>query len=182
LSQRPPLAALLRELSERERHSPRDERVRLAARLRARDACEYCLLPTVGQFQVDHIIPVVRWDLYTGNRLRAVERIPGRRGPNHLDNFAWSCSSCNSAKGQQVAHRAGRRTSRLFDPRRDRWSDHFSFMHGYLFFVGASAIGRATAEALRFNDSRLDGPLGPRHEAFIQGHYPPAWARPHSVG
>jgi hypothetical protein len=28
-------------------------------RLRANDACEYCLHPTVGQFHIDHIISLV---------------------------------------------------------------------------------------------------------------------------
>lgn len=177
-----PLAALLRELSERERHDPSDDIVRLAVQFRARGACEYCLMPGPGSFQVDHIIPVSRWDAYVTNRLHPVERLPGRRGPDHLDNLAWSCVYCNSAKREQVAHRAGRRAYRLFDPRRDAWTDHFVLAHAYLFIVGPVGIGRATQAALRFNDARLDGPLGPRHQAIVDGRYPPPWARRWLVG
>ena len=72
----------------------------------------------------------------------------------------------------------GRHSYRLFDPRHDRWTDHFGFIHQYLFIVGISAIGNATIEALRMNDARLDGPLGSRHDAIVQGQYPPSWARP----
>lgn len=47
------VAALLR----RAVHSPRNPDVRDVVRLRADDACEYCLLPTIGRFNVEHIIP-----------------------------------------------------------------------------------------------------------------------------
>jgi hypothetical protein len=109
--------------------------------------------------------------------LGVVRPLPGRRGPEHLDNFAWCCPFCNVAKGQQVAHRVGRRPFRLFDPRRDRWSEHFTYVHNYLFIVGLPVIGRATEQALRFNDPRLNGPLGARHDAILIGRYPPTWAR-----
>lgn len=42
--------------------------------------------------------------------------------------------------------------------------------------VGVSGIGRATEAALAFNDARLGGPLGTRHDAILVGRYPPAWA------
>lgn len=38
-------------------HSPRNPDVRDVVRLRAGDACEYCLLPTIGHFNIEHIIP-----------------------------------------------------------------------------------------------------------------------------
>jgi hypothetical protein len=55
-------------------------------------------------------------------------------------------------------------------------------VRSYLFIVGVTGIGRATADALGFNDARPDGPLGARHEAILAGHYPPDWARPWLVG
>lgn len=167
----------MRELAGRRRHDPRDDVVRLAVRLIARDACEYCLLPTASRFHVDHVIPPALWDPYTTGRLGIVRPLTGRNGPDHLDNYAWSCPFCNEAKAQQISHRSGRRAYRLFDPRRDRWSDHFVFVHNYLFIVGLPGIGQATEQALRFNDARFGGPLGTRHDAILVGHYPPAWAR-----
>jgi len=39
------------------RHDPRDRLVRDVVRQRAADACEYCLMPTNGKFEVEHIVP-----------------------------------------------------------------------------------------------------------------------------
>jgi len=93
----PALPALLSDLAQQPAHSPRNRRVREAVRLRAGDVCEYCLLPTVGQFQLEHIVPPARWADYTNNRLPEVTPQPDRRGPQHLDNFAWACPFCNGA-------------------------------------------------------------------------------------
>ena len=172
----PTLSALLQELEGQARNDPHDERVRLAVRLRARDAYEYCLMPTAGQFHVDHIIPSSRWEDYLSGRLPEIPLDLPRRGPDHLDNFAWACPFCNVTKRPQITQRVGRRTYRLFDPRRDRWQQHFVFLHNHLFIVGVSAIGEGTEQALRFNDSRVNGPLGTRHDAILVRRYPPTWA------
>jgi hypothetical protein len=104
-----------------------------------------------------------------------------RGGPNHIDNYAWSCPFCNEAKGEQVSHGVRKSAIRFFDPRHDRWQEHFVFLpgSGYLFIVGATAIGRITAgpTGLHFNAGGLDGPLGTRHIAILRGEYPPQWAR-----
>lgn len=50
-------------------------------------------------------------------------------------------------------------------------------MHRYLFMRGLTDIGRATVDVLGFNDARLEGLLGPRHDAVLVDAYPPAWAR-----
>ncbi|MFN8559538.1 MAG: HNH endonuclease [Dehalococcoidia bacterium] len=154
-------ASLRRLLAGRDRHDPHDAAVRLAARLRARDACEYCLLPTTGAFHVDHVIPPSLWQDYVAGRLGGVRPVTGRRGPDHLDNFALCCPFCNVAKGRHVSARTGSRVYRLFDPRRDRWPTFFVFVHGYLFIVGMPGIGEATERALRFNGPRVGGPLEP---------------------
>lgn len=167
----------LAQLARRRLNSPRNRRVREAVQLRARNACEYCLLPTNGQFHIDHIIPEALWPDYVADRLLAVRPAPGRRGHNHVDNFAWACQFCNGHKSQKVAYYAGRQSSRLFDPRQDVWPEHFVFLHRYLFIRGLTDIGRATVEVLGLNDSRLEGPLGPRHDAVVVGGYPPLWAR-----
>jgi len=175
--QPPFLPSLLAELAGQRRHSPRNANVRLAVRLRARDACEYCLLPTTSHFQIDHVIPPRYWAEYAAGRLPGVRPTSRRSGPDHLDNFAWCCPFCHTAKGQQVAHRIGRRTNRLFDPRRDHWPEYFILVDDYRCIVGLPGIGQATEQGLRFNDSRLAGPLGTRHDAVLVGRYPPHWAR-----
>jgi hypothetical protein len=56
------LPRILAALAGQSRHDPRERLVRLAAEVRARHACEYCLMPTGGQFQIDHIFPPMLWD------------------------------------------------------------------------------------------------------------------------
>lgn len=156
---------LLAHVEGQRRHDPQDDLIRQIARLRARDSCEYCLHPTTEQFQIDHITPQARWRSAGANR----------RGPHHLDNYAWCCPFCNSAKGKQITRRVMAQPIRLFDPRRDRWPDHFTFMQRYLFIVGITPIGVATQNALGFNKGGIGGPLGTRHESILTGHYPPTW-------
>jgi hypothetical protein len=134
-------------------------------------------MPTVGQYEVDHIIPARIWTAISAVRDPDVSPSWPRFGPNHLDNFAWTCSFCNIAKGHQITGRSGRRRYRLYNPRTDRWRDHFAFFHGHLLIIGLPGIGQATERVLRFNDGRLEGPIGTRHEAIMAGRYPPAWAR-----
>jgi len=148
-------------------------------RLRARDACEYCLLPTINTFHIEHIIPSGLWQDYIAGRLPGVPPRPDRDGPDHIANYAWSCSLCNGRKGERVALGTDRRTMRFFDPRRDYWPDHFTFLAGskYLYIEGVSPEGRATEIGLGFNEGGIEGPLGTRHIRIMDGDYPPAWAR-----
>lgn len=173
-----PLARLIRDLAARSRNAPHDPEVRVAVAARAVGRCEYCLLPTGGQFQIDHIVPPRRWQEHVDGQLGVTPPIAARRGPDHLDNFAWCCPFCNQHKLQQVGLRGRGHTTRLLDPRNDDWSEQFAFVHQYLFIVGVTDIGKATVRALGFNDPKLMGPLGIRHVAIGTGAYPPDWARP----
>lgn len=168
---------LLDLLAVRQQLSVRDPLVRLAVRRRAQDAREYCLAPTQGLFQIDHVIPRRHWADYEAGRLPSRPPAPYRRGPDHLDNYAWSCPFCNGSKGGRTSLRTRGIVSRLYDPRMDVWPDHFVFLHTYIFIRGVSPIGLATEQALGFNDARPDGPLGTRHDAILLGVYPPDWAR-----
>jgi hypothetical protein len=163
-------------------HDPAQPAVRLAVRVRARDACEYCLLPTTLQFHIDHYIPPALWAAFHTGRRREHSASSWRRGPQHTDNFVWACAFCNTAKGQRTAGMVGGRSHRLFDPRADRWPDHFRFLHSYLFIVGISSIGRATEQVLGFNARGIHGPLGSRHDLILLDRYPPHWARDWRVG
>jgi len=60
----------------------------------------------------------------------------------------------------------------------DAWSQHFAFLHNYLYVVGITPLGLATEKALGFNDGRLGGPLATRHDTILKRRYPPRWARP----
>lgn len=108
-------------------------------RIRADNRCEYCRMHQALQgatFHVEHIVP----------------RSLG--GSSRLENLAWSCPGCN-------LHKAGRveftdpesgRVVPLFNPRSDRWGDHFAWRRFEL--VALSPVGRATCDALSLNRDR----------------------------
>ncbi len=105
---------------------------------RAGYRCEYCHTPqevTAQAFHLDHIIP------------RA------RGGPTNLDNLCYACPRCNLHKSNQVeaSDPRTRRVTRLFNPRTDRWPDHFRWSPTYQRIVGRTAIGRTTLTLLDFN-------------------------------
>ena len=107
-------------------------------RSRARFRCEYCLLPEAlvsTPFQFDHIIA------------------QSHGGQTAADNLAFACFHCNNFKGPNLAglDLETNRVVRLFHPRRDHREDHFTWHGAQL--IGASAIGRATINALRLNQS-----------------------------
>jgi len=169
---------VLRALRKQTRHDPRDDLVRIVVQARAHDACEYCLLPTAGRFEIDHVVPPAVWDAYRRGTLAVRPWRVLTRGPDHLDNFVWSCPFCNSSKAQQVDAPVGRTRIRLFNPRRDRWPRHFLLVRHYLFIKPLTPIGEATEHALGFNQPRLYGSLSTRHILIATGgDYPPPFAR-----
>jgi len=137
-------------------------------------------MPATSQFHVDHIISTSRWSDFRDGSL-SIESDGSERGPNHLDNFAWSCPFCNGFKGSTVSGKIGGRAYSLFHPRRDTWDEHFVLTDRSLLILGLTVIGEVTERLLRFNDSRPNGPLAVRHAAIVDGIYPPAWARAWSV-
>jgi len=159
-------------------HNAQNQDVRDVVRLRALDACEYCLMPTSGQFEVDHIVPQARWADYQANAYAALRRRDrlNLTTPHHIANYAWACVFCNSAKG---GRRRPSGAGRLFDPRYDNWPDHFEFLSStsYAAIAGLTMIGAETVTALKFNRGGPEGPPVARHVAIMEGLYPPAWAR-----
>ncbi|TWU37532.1 HNH endonuclease [Novipirellula aureliae] len=107
--------------------------------LRAGNRCEYCQMHQSMQgatFHVEHIVP----------------RSAG--GSDDIGNLAWACPSCNLHKAGCIAVELvgmiGQIT--LYNPRRDRWSDHFQWEDFVL--VARSDIGRATLGRLNLNHER----------------------------
>jgi 5-methylcytosine-specific restriction endonuclease McrA len=79
---------------------------------RAAGRCEYCRLSQENQeatFHVDHVVPA------------------SAHGPTDMGNLALACVSCSLRKGarQHVIDPESGEEVRLFNPRVDRWSDHF---------------------------------------------------------
>jgi hypothetical protein len=172
-----PGAAWLAALPSDGPHRGQDLAVRQAVQLRARLVCEYCLMPDDGSFEIEHIIPPGRWPDYAANRLLHLPYRPGRRGPEHVDNYAWSCRRCNGHKRERVQHQAAGSWYRLFDPRLDIWPDHFRFSPSGLIIVPVTPIGTATRATLKFNGTEADPyVLELRTLLITAGAYPPAWA------
>jgi hypothetical protein len=112
--------------------------LRSLVRRRAGEVCEYCRLPQAAsrivRFHIEHIIA----------RQHA--------GQTEPENLALACSYCNFHKGPNIAAidpDSGQLVP-LFNPRRDRWTDHFAW-EGTL-VVGRTEIGRATVDLLAMND------------------------------
>ncbi|MCA1599276.1 MAG: HNH endonuclease [Chloroflexi bacterium] len=160
------------------RHDPHDPTVRDVVRQRAADACEYCLMPTNGKFEIEHIVPKQRWNDYVNGKYPGLRRAERLALPtyDHISNFAWSCFFCNNAKG---GRRHLRTATRVFDPRFDHWPKHFAFSRtsGPLVIVGLTAIGRETVRIMRFHAGGEEGALVQRAWTIQLGLYPPPWLR-----
>jgi len=137
-----------------------DELRRLVA-TRADYLCEYCLIHQDDTFfgcEVDHIVSLKH------------------SGPTQAENLAYACSFCNRYKGSDIAS-VSLETSelvRLFNPRADRWADHFRLSGNVIEPI--TSIGEATARILKFNENEH---ILEREGLVAIGRYPtePAAAR-----
>lgn len=116
-----------------------DLATRLLVRTRAGNRCEYCRLPQDGCSLTHHIEHIV----------------PRQHGGGDSDsNLALACHRCNLRKGPNLTgiDPITGEIVPLFDPRRDRWPDHFR--HRGPAIEGVTAVGRATVKLLAMNDTR----------------------------
>lgn len=118
--------------------SLREEIVWLAEE-RAGRRCEYCRMHQALQGATFHVEPVMP---------------SARGGASDLGNLAWCCPGCNLHKSDRIdaVDPDTGTTVRLFNPRIDRWSDHFRWEAYHI--VGQTAEGRATAHVLDMNHPR----------------------------
>lgn len=105
---------------------------------RANRLCEYCLIAEDDTFfgcQVDHIISLKHG------------------GPTEPNNLAYACAFCNRRKGSDIASVVPETGGliRFFNPRVDKWSDHFRLNGSRIETV--TEIGEATARILGFNSN-----------------------------
>lgn len=107
---------------------------------RARNRCEYCQSQksVMGMpFEIEHILPL------------------SAGGDSREGNLCLACPRCNRHKGTQVTgldEETGEIVT-LFDPRRDRWGDHFSWSGSGERLLAQTATARATIEALQMNNA-----------------------------
>src|SRR5882757_7213939 len=119
-----------------------DAAAREFVRQRARNKCEYCLLPDESDelpFHIEHVIA------------------KQHGGGEELANLCWSCSRCNLYKGTNIAS-LDRETGELtavYNPRNQAWKSHFEFRDAHI--AGLTAEGRVTTRLLHLNGAqRLD--------------------------
>ena len=130
--------------------------LRQRVRERARDRCEYCRLPqdcTTLPHEKDHI------------------RAEKHHGPTSYQNLCWACAQCNGAKGSNVAgyDPVTDELVPFFNPRRDRWDDHFAWNGPVL--TGKTPVARATIDVLRINDPER---IEHRRLLIVAGIFPPS--------
>ena len=122
-------------------------------RERAKNRCEYCLLPEayLSLHEPDHIVAIQH------------------HGPTTAENLALACFDCNRRKGPNLSSidPITGRVSVLFHPRRDEWLEHFRLDGAEI--VGLTAKGRATVELLQFNAPQR---VRIRQELQRAGRYP----------
>lgn len=108
---------------------------------RAGFRCEYCHAPEAmfnHRFPIDHIVPKVFG------------------GSGDPEKPALACHSCNGHKYQKqmAVDVVSKQSTRLFNPRRDKWVKHFHWNGTRTRIIGRTAIGRATIRALNLNGAR----------------------------
>jgi len=121
--------------------------------IRAAYVCEYCLIHEADTFfgcQVDHIIS------------------EKHGGLTEADNLAYACTFCNLHKGSDIASvTLQNKLTRFFNPRTDKWSEHFALSNALL--VSLTDIGEATARVFQFNNAER---ILERQALIDVGRYP----------
>ena len=105
---------------------------------RAKHCCEYCISQqkySPDYFSVEHVIPRVK------------------KGNDALYNLTYSCLACNNHKftATEAIDPVSGSLCPLYNPRLDRWEDHFCWSADYSQLLGITPTGRATIEKLRLN-------------------------------
>lgn len=117
-----------------------DDELKRRVRVRAEHRCEYCHIPQQFFIQLFHIEHIVA-------------RSHG--GTDKAENLALACRLYNLHKGPNLSgiDPDSQVLTRLFNPRKDTWSEHFRFgRNGDI--VGLSEIGRTTVFVLNMNAER----------------------------
>ena len=116
--------------------------IRANVRDRARASCEYCRIEegwTGHEFTLDHVTP------------------ESRGGSTTPENLAYACIGCNVRKSDKTVapDPVSGASTPLFNPRKQRWRDHFCWSADSVLILGLTPSGRATVVALALNREML---------------------------
>jgi hypothetical protein len=113
----------------------------LSSRIReqARDRCGYCLSQqryVFGPLEIEHILP------------------EALGGTDDEANLWLACRMCNNYKGIQISgidFESGESVA-LFNPRTQKWAEHFRWSAEGTHVIGQTSCGRVTVDALQMNN------------------------------
>ena len=133
------------------------EALRRKIRNDAGQRCGYCYSRqelVLGTLEIEHIVPLAKG------------------GTDEEANLWLSCSLCNRYKATQVTggDQLTGETAPLFNPRADKWHEHFGWSADGVLILGSTAKGRATVRALRLNN---DLAVEVRRNWVLAGWHPP---------
>jgi hypothetical protein len=133
------------------------EEVRTRVRASAQNRCGYCQSLqkyVLGILEIEHIIP------------------KAAGGSDEEENLWLACRLCNSYKGVQTQGQdpESGRNVKLFNPRLQKWTRHFTWINNGTHIEGITACGRATVIAMELNNPYAV----PVRQAWISaGWHPP---------
>ena len=112
------------------------DKIRLRVWQRSSNCCEYCLLNQKATFwthEIDHIISLKH------------------EGLNIIENLALACFYCNRNKGTDIGSIFKDELIRFYNPRKDKWTEHFQLDLDTAVIQTLTPIGFVTAKILGFN-------------------------------
>ncbi len=138
-----------------------NDATRKLVRERAEYLCEYCHSSeeaSAALFAIDHITP------------------QSLGGSDDAENLALACQRCN---GYRYNFTTGidpqtQAIIPLFNPRQDKWADHFIWTADGLKIIGSTATGRGTCNRLDLNDERHnEGSIQKARRLWMRGGWHP---------
>lgn len=104
----------------------------------------------------------------------SIEHIFPRRygGKTEQSNLAFACPGCNGHKHTKTkgVDPITLKLVALYNPRQQRWTDHFGWSQDFTKVIGVTPTGRATIEALHLN---RNGVVNLREALYSLGQHPP---------
>lgn len=134
-----------------------NKQIRQLVTERAYGCCEYCMSQekyASQNFSIEHIYPLARG------------------GDYELINLALACQGCNNFKFTKLTALDFETNTivPLFNPRQDKWTEHFEWNDHFTIIIGTTPTGRATVKALQLNRDNL---INQRIVYRVYGIHPP---------